>query len=78
MVASGHDEVMGSHHDWGLGFGVDSYGYGMGGIGGHFGAWDESAGYAIAFVRGTLGDFDAGGRVENAFRDCLGLAPLEV
>jgi CubicO group peptidase (beta-lactamase class C family) len=76
-VASGVDEVMGEHHEWGLGFGVDTDGFGMGGIGGHFGAWEANAGYAMAFVRGSLGDFDAADAVENAFRSCLGLDPLE-
>jgi CubicO group peptidase (beta-lactamase class C family) len=76
VVASGEDQVMGSHHDWGLGFSVDEYGFGMGGIGGHFGAWDSGGEYAFAFVRGTLGDFEAAEMVENTFRSCLGLAPL--
>lgn len=77
VAASGIDEVLGEHHQWGLGFGVDSDGYGMGGIGGHFGAWEVNADYAMGFVRGTLGDFEASSAVENAFRRCLGLPDLE-
>ncbi len=74
---SGRDEVFGHENAWGLGFAVDDEGFGMGGTGGSF-AWASTrSGYAFGFVTGTMGDGSAGTRVENAFRSCLGLPPLE-
>jgi CubicO group peptidase (beta-lactamase class C family) len=73
---TGTDRVFGHENAWGLGFGV--YGedaYGMGGLGGSFGGATD--GYAIAFVTGSMGDHDRADLLENAFRACIGLAPLE-
>jgi CubicO group peptidase (beta-lactamase class C family) len=77
VVVSGEDRVLGFDNAWGLGFGVDSNGYGMGGIGGHIGWWDTTGDYAFAFVTGHLGDYDRMDRCESALRECLGLPPLE-
>jgi CubicO group peptidase (beta-lactamase class C family) len=73
---AGRDRVLGNDNAWGLGFGV--YGedaYGMGGLGGSFGGAVD--GYAIGFVTGSMGDHDRADGVENAFRACVGLPPLE-
>jgi CubicO group peptidase (beta-lactamase class C family) len=73
--AAGIDQVFGEHNAFGLGFGVDANGFGMGGLGGSYGgaSWD---GYAIAFVTGSMGSHDRATSVENALRTCLGLADL--
>jgi CubicO group peptidase (beta-lactamase class C family) len=74
---SGIDQVFGHDVSWGLGFSVDEDGYGMGGTGGSFAAASTVGGYAIAFVTGSMGNHDRAAMVENTFRECLGLAPLE-
>jgi len=75
--ASGVDRVMrGAPRSWGLGFAVDDDGFGMGGVGGSVG-WACPAGqYAYAFLTGSLGGHDRSDRVENAFREVIGLPPL--
>jgi CubicO group peptidase (beta-lactamase class C family) len=75
---SGIDAVFGHENAWGLGFGVDDEGFGMGGLGGSFGGacTRDGANYAFAFVTGTMGSHERGERVENALRACLGLPPL--
>ena len=73
--AAGHDQVLGQDASWGLGFGVDGDGFGMGGLGGSYGWWSESGGYAFAFLTGHLGDPDRGDRVEGVLRRVLGLSP---
>jgi CubicO group peptidase (beta-lactamase class C family) len=77
VLCSGRDEVFGHDNAWGLGFAVDDDGFGMGGLGGSYGGASRRGGYAFAFVTGTMGDGSAGELVENAFRSCLGLPPLE-
>jgi CubicO group peptidase (beta-lactamase class C family) len=74
---SGVDRVFGHDVSWGLGFSVDQYGYGMGGTGGSVAAACAVDGYAMAFVTGSMGDHARAETVENAFRTCLGLPPLE-
>ena len=78
VQCSGIDRVIGDENAWGLGFSVDSEGFGMGGLGGSYGGACTRGGtnYAIAFVTGTMGSHDRGERVENALRGCLGLRPL--
>jgi CubicO group peptidase (beta-lactamase class C family) len=73
----GIDLVFGHENAWGLGFGVDEDGYGMGGLGGSFGWASTVGGYAFGFVTGTVRTDDPGTTLENAFRSCLGLSPLE-
>jgi CubicO group peptidase (beta-lactamase class C family) len=73
---AGRDRVFGHENAWGLGFGVDEEGFGMGGLGGSFGGASARGGYAFAYMTGTMGDGSAGESLENAFRLCLGLAPL--
>lgn len=73
---AGRDLVFGHENAWGLGFGVDDEGFGMGGLGGSFGGASRRGGYAFAYVTGTMGDGSAGEALENTFRACLGLAPL--
>ncbi len=73
---SGMDAVFGQENAWGLGFGVDADGYGMGGLGGSYGGASTRGGYAIAFVTGTMGTHDRGERVENALREHLGLPAI--
>ncbi len=74
---SGRDAVFGHDNAWALGFGVDDDGFGMGGTGGSYGGASTRGGYAFAFVTGTMGDGSPGEAVENAFRSCLGLPPLD-
>jgi hypothetical protein len=78
VQCSGIDRVFGHENAWGLGFGVDDEGFGMGGLGGSFGGacTRDGASYAIAFVTGTMGSHERGERLENGLRACLGLAPL--
>ncbi len=74
---SGIDAVFGQETAWGLGFGVDDEGFGMGGLGGSYGGACTRAGrYAFAFVTGAMGTHARLERVENALRGCLGLPPI--
>jgi CubicO group peptidase (beta-lactamase class C family) len=75
--ATGIDLVMGGpERSWGLGFSVDDDGFGMGGTGGSVG-WASVVGdYAFGFVTGSMGNHDRADQLENAFRSCLGLAPI--
>jgi CubicO group peptidase (beta-lactamase class C family) len=76
VQCSGVDRVFGHENAWGLGFGIDPEGFGMGGLGGSFGAACSEAGYAIAFVTGTMGTHARGELLENTVRACIGLAPI--
>ena len=73
---AGQDRVLGGESAWGLGFGVDADGYGMGGLGGSYGGASTAGGYSVGFVTGSAGSHDRGNAVENVLRDCLGLPPL--
>jgi CubicO group peptidase (beta-lactamase class C family) len=74
---SGPDLVMGDVKSWGLGFGIDPSGFGMGGLGGSVG-WACPAGrYAFGFVTGAVGTHDRGTLLENAVRSCIGMPPLD-
>ena len=75
--ASGPDRVFGDDASWGLGFGLDGSDYGMGGIGGNYGGTNQAAGYTIGYDTGTVGTFEPLSTMENEFRRCLGLPPLE-
>ncbi len=70
---SGVDRLLGQEASWGLGFGVDEEGFGMGGLGGSFGWWSERDGYAFAFLTGEIGSGEGGDAVEAAFRGALDL-----
>ena len=74
---SGVDAVFGQESGWGLGFGVDAEGYGMGGSGGSYAGVSTVGGYAFSFVTGMMGSHARAAAVENAFRACLDLPPLE-
>jgi CubicO group peptidase (beta-lactamase class C family) len=74
--ATGPDLVFGGDNCWGLGFGIDGDGYGMGGLGGSYGGTSTAGGYSIGFVTGTVGSHDRIGALENALRDCLGLPAI--
>jgi hypothetical protein len=74
---AGVDAVFGEDSAWGLGFAVDADGFGMGGSGGNYAGASTTGGYAFAFVTGTMGSHDRGTTVENAFRGCLGMPPLD-
>jgi CubicO group peptidase (beta-lactamase class C family) len=76
VQASGIDQVFGEPNAFGLGFGLDDDGFGMGGLGGSYGGASRD-GYAIGFVTGSMGSFDRETRVENALRSCLGLALID-
>ena len=75
VQASGIDRVFGEHAAFGLGFGLDDDGFGMGGLGGSFGAASRD-GYAIAFATGSMGSHDRAIMLENTVRGCLGLPAL--
>jgi CubicO group peptidase (beta-lactamase class C family) len=75
VQASGIDQVFGQQAAFGLGFGIDANGFGMGGLGGSYGGASRD-GYAIAFVTGSMGSHDRAASIENALRTCLGLPPL--
>ena len=74
---AGVDAIFGEHSAWGLGFAVDADGFGMGGSGGSYAGASTAGGYAFAFVTGTMGSHDRATMVENAFRECLGMPPLD-
>jgi hypothetical protein len=73
---AGTDRVFGFDDAWGLGFGVDADGFGMGGLGGSVGWASTVGGYAYGFVTGSMGDHDRSDAVENALRSYLGLPPV--
>jgi CubicO group peptidase (beta-lactamase class C family) len=70
---AGVDAVFGFESSWGLGFGVDDSGFGMGGVGGSYGGAAVRDGYAFAFVTGSVGDHQRSGDLDDAVRACLGL-----
>jgi CubicO group peptidase (beta-lactamase class C family) len=70
--STGVDRVFGQPNAWGLGFGVDDDGYGMGGLGGSYGGASTAGGYTVGFVTGSAGNHDRVDALENALRDCLG------
>lgn len=74
---TGPDLVFGGEKSWGLGFGVDSAGFGMGGLGGSVGWACPEGRYAFAFVTGSMGTHDRGTLLENTFRACIGLSPID-
>jgi CubicO group peptidase (beta-lactamase class C family) len=71
--STGVDRVFGQPNSWGLGFGVDDDGYGMGGLGGSYGGVSAAGGYTVGFVTGSIGNHDRVDALENALRSCLGL-----
>jgi len=79
---TGPDQVFGGTNSWGLGFGVTPDGFGMGGLGGSYAGVGHRSDtgrdefYIVAFVTGSMGTHDRIDRIENTFRDCVGLAPL--
>ena len=73
----GTDAVFGHEATWGLGFALDGDCFGMGGLGGSYGGACTDGRYAFGFVTGTMGDERRGLELENALRECLGLAVLE-
>lgn len=76
VAAAGQDQVLGQENQWGLGFGLDPDGHGMGGVGGSFGWWSDVGRYAFGFVTGVIADHSRGDRLENALRAVLGLPPV--
>jgi CubicO group peptidase (beta-lactamase class C family) len=73
---TGRDQVFGEDNTWGLGFGIDADGYGMGGFGGSYGGTSIVGGYTVGFLTGTVGGHDRAEALENALRGCLGVPPL--
>jgi Beta-lactamase len=74
---AGVDAVFGHDNAWGLGFAVDADGFGMGGSGGSYAGASTAGGYAFAFVTGAMGSHSRATAVENSFRGCLGIPPLD-
>lgn len=74
---AGVDAVFGHDNAWGLGFAVDADGFGMGGSGGSYAGASTADGYAFSFVTGTMGSHARATAVENEFRACLGVPPLD-
>ena len=56
---------------------MDTDGFGMGGSGGSYAGASTLGGYAFAFVTGTMGSHSRATAVENAFRGCIGVPPLD-
>ena len=75
---TGRDQVFGEDNTWGVGFGIDADGYGMGGLGGSYGGTSTVGGYTVGFLTGTVGSFDRADALENTLRGCLGVPPLTV
>ena len=74
---TGVDLVFGQDNAWGLGFGLEADGFGMGGSGGSYAGGSIADRYAFAFVTAAMGSHARAAKVENAFRRCLGLPPLD-
>jgi hypothetical protein len=74
---TGVDAVFGQDSAWGLGFGVGAEGFGMGGSGGSYAGASIAGRYAFAFVTAAMGSHSRATQVENAFRGCLGVPPLD-
>jgi CubicO group peptidase (beta-lactamase class C family) len=74
-LCAGPDRVSGYDNAWGLGFGIDDDGYGMGGLGGSYGGTSTAGGYTIGFVTGSVGNHDRANALESVLRNCLGLPP---
>ncbi len=74
---SGTDQVFGDDNAWGLGFGIDDEGFGMGGLGGSYGATSTRGGYSLGFVTGSVGTHQRVTSLENSLRTCLALEPLD-
>jgi CubicO group peptidase (beta-lactamase class C family) len=70
----GPDLVFGGDKSWGLGFGVDEEGFGMGGLGGSYAGVSVSGGYVLAFVTGSMGKHDRVDDLEDVLKKCLGVA----
>jgi hypothetical protein len=75
VPASGIDWVFGEPNAFGLGFGIDENGLGMGGLGGSYGAASRQ-GYAIAFLTGSMGSFDRATKRRERPPFLLGLGAL--
>src|ERR1022692_3432973 len=75
---TGPDRVFGHDNSWGLGFGIDDDGYGMGGHGGNYGGICTAGGYAIGFVTGHVGSFDRlqGLGTPAPYQDNLAIVPV--
>ena len=74
MQRFGPDLVFGGERAWGLGFGLDETGFGLGGLGGNYAGVSVDGGYALAFVTGSMGSHDRVDDLEAVLRRCLGLA----
>ena len=68
---------MGSDNAWGLGFGIDPDGFGMGGLGGSVGWACPDGRYAFGFVTGSVGTHERATTLENAVRACVGMPGLD-
>ena len=77
VQCSGRDLVMGSDNAWGLGFGIDPDGFGMGGLGGSVGWACPDGRYAFGFVTGSVGTHERATTLENAVRACVGMPGLD-
>jgi hypothetical protein len=75
---SGTDQVFGDDNAWGLGFGIDDEGFGMGGLGGSYGGTSTRGGYSLGFVTGSAGSHQRVTSLENSLRTCLALEPLDL
>jgi CubicO group peptidase (beta-lactamase class C family) len=74
---SGTDQVFGDDNAWGLGFGIDDEGFGLGGLGGSYGGTSARGGYSLGFVTGSAGTHQRLTSLENSLRTCLALEPLD-
>ncbi len=56
---------------WGLGPQLEGAEFGLAGIGGHVGYGNTDGRFGFGFVTRTLGDFERGDAVAEAFEQCL-------
>ncbi|HEY5875190.1 MAG TPA: hypothetical protein VIT64_07820, partial [Ilumatobacteraceae bacterium] len=65
------DVLLGMDVSWGLGVGLDEYGFGMGGLGGAYGGGDLGRRFGFGYVTATMADFDRVELVADTFEACV-------
>jgi len=71
--ASGHDVLLQSHIDWGLGFQIESDGFGFGGLGGALGWGNIDHRFGFGYVTNRMADHDRAMAVYEAAAQVVGL-----
>lgn len=71
--ASGHDVLLQSHTDWGLGFQIESDGFGFGGLGGALGWGNIDHRFGFGYVTNHMASHDRAMAVYEAAAQVIGL-----